>query len=157
MAYISSNNNRFYVALEAAYGQAATMDAQHRIPAVKLGIKHRPEKLQRKDKTGTRTFLGDPAPLRSTTTFALKTYMANWSDQAREPGYGALFEDCLGGAALLSAGGTIASSGDPSKVAFGSPPGLNWGQAISLGGEIRFVTSGDPAANVVQIHAPFPH
>ena len=36
MSYISSNNNRFYVALEQSYGSAATLAAGNRIPAVKL-------------------------------------------------------------------------------------------------------------------------
>jgi len=52
MAYILSNNNRYYVALEAGYGNAAAVSAVNRIPAVKLTAKQRPEKVQRKDKTG---------------------------------------------------------------------------------------------------------
>lgn len=154
MAYISSNNNRFYVALESDYGQAASLEARDRIPAVKLGVKQRPDKLQRKDKTGTRTFQGDPAPLRHTTTFSLTTYMTNWLDQAREPGYGALFQAVLGGAALLSPGGRVAASADSSRITFAAAHGLIPGQAVSMSGEIRFV------ANIVDDHtvllnAPF--
>ncbi|MGI8745537.1 MAG: phage tail tube protein [Bryobacteraceae bacterium] len=154
MAYISSNNNRFYVALEGTYGQAAAVAPQNRIPAVKLAVKHRPEKIQRKDKTGTRTFLGDPSPLRNTTTFTLTTYMANWFDQTREPGYGALFQACMGGAAMLSPGGRVASPGDPSTIAFASAHGLVPGQAVSVGDEIRFVTA-VVNDNTVQVNVPF--
>src|ERR1700737_3241545 len=123
MSYISSNNNRFYVALEPSYGQAGTVGAQNRVSAVKLTTKHHPEKIQRKDKTGTRTFLGDPGPLRNTTTFALTTYMTGWTDQTHEPAHGPLFQACLGGAALLSNGGTIASAG-PTSLVFAGPHGL---------------------------------
>jgi hypothetical protein len=153
MAYISSNNNRFYVALEDVYGHAAIVSAQNRIPAVKLDTKHRPEKVQRKDKTGTRTFLGDPTPLRTTTTFSLNTYMANWINQSQEPVYGALFQACLGSAAMLSQGGAVSSSGDPSRVTFAGTHGLSPGQAISVGDEIRFVMA---VVNdrTVQVNAP---
>ena len=64
MSYILSNNNRYYVALEASYGNAAAVSAVNRIPAVKLTAKQRPEKVQRKDKTGSRTFVGNPSGLR---------------------------------------------------------------------------------------------
>ena len=153
MAYISSNNNRFYVALEAAYGTAAMVAAHNRIPAVKLGAKQRPEKIQRKDKTGTRTFLGDPSPLRNVTTFSLNTYMANWSDQSQEPGYGPLFQACLGGTAMLSPGGTIGASNEPSRVTFAGAHGLTPGQALTVGDEIRFVMA-VVDDRTVQLNAP---
>src|SRR5437763_1435294 len=153
MGYISSNNNRFYVALEASYAQAATVGAQNRVSAVKLSTKHRPEKIARKDKTGTRTFLGDPSPLRNTTTFALKTYMTGWTDQSHEPVHGPLFQACLGGAAMLSNGGTIVS-GDSINLVFGNSHGLVPGQAISLGDEIRFVAAVVDDRSV-QINVPF--
>src|SRR5437588_5959733 len=114
MGYISSNDNRFYVSLETAYGEAAAVVAQNRVSAVKLSTKHRPEKIERKDKTGTRTFLGDPSPLRSTTSFALRTYMTGWSDQSRQPAHGPLFEGCLGSPVMLSNGGTITSANSAS-------------------------------------------
>ena len=34
--YISSNNNRFYVALESAYGSVPAITGQNRIPGVKV-------------------------------------------------------------------------------------------------------------------------
>ena len=37
-SYISSSANRFYTALESAYGTVAIITAANRIPAVKLGI-----------------------------------------------------------------------------------------------------------------------
>ena len=61
MSYILSNDNRFYVALEQSYGAAAAISASNRIPAVKLTTKQQNEKVQRADKTGSRTFAGNPA------------------------------------------------------------------------------------------------
>ena len=56
--YISSNNDRIYVALESAYGTVPAVTIQNRIPALKLTAKQVPEQTTRSDKTGTRTFVG---------------------------------------------------------------------------------------------------
>ena len=37
-SYISSNANRFYTAIESAYGQVGAIEAKNRIPAVKLTV-----------------------------------------------------------------------------------------------------------------------
>jgi hypothetical protein len=154
MSYILSNNNRYYVALEASYGNAAAVSAVNRIPAVKLTAKQWPEKVQRKDKTGSRTFVGNPSGLRKQTSFQLTTYMTNWADQTTAPTHGPLFQACLGSAAMLFAGGTVASIPDPSKVAFAAPHGLTPGQAITSNGEMRFV-SAIVDDHTVQLNAPF--
>src|SRR5260370_20029391 len=122
MSSVSSNENRFYVALEQSYGNAAAVTDGNRIPAVKLTVKQRLEKVQRKEKTGSRTFAGNPSGLRKETSFELKTYLTNWADQTRQPAYGPLFQACLGSAALLWGGGTVASATDPSRIAFPTPP-----------------------------------
>lgn len=152
MSYISSNNNRFYVAVEETYGEAAAVGAANRISAVKLTTKYRPEKSQRKDKTGTRTFFGDPSPLRNTISFALQTYMTGW-DQTQAPVHGPLFEACLGGAVMLSSGGTVTATGS-ATLSFAGPHGLIPGQAITVGDEIRFVTA-VVDDHGVQINVPF--
>ncbi len=95
-SYISSNNNRFYVGLEPAYGVAAPVAQAVRIPAVSLKTKQQRDRLLRRDKTGTRTYLGVPAGGRFKTTFELSTYMAGWTDPARPPAHGPLFEAALG-------------------------------------------------------------
>jgi hypothetical protein len=153
MAYISSNDNRFYVALEQSYGNAATVTAANRIAAVKLTTKQKTEKVQRKDKTGSRTFAGNPSGLRRDTSFELKTYMTSWADQTTQPPHGPLFQACLGGAAMLSAGGAVASMPDAGKIGFSAAHGLAPGQAISIGGEIRFV-SAIVDDHTVQLNAP---
>jgi len=154
MSYISSNNNRFYVASEQSYGSAAALVAGNRIPAVKLTAKQRPERVQRKDKTGSRTFAGNPSQLRKETTFELRTYMAIWADQTTLPAYWPLFQACLGGSAMQSPGGTVASASNPSTIGFAGPHGLVPGQAVVSGGEIRFAAA-IVDTQTVQVNAPF--
>jgi hypothetical protein len=139
--YIASNNNRFYAALEPAFGAVPLIDAASRFPGVKLTVKQEADKPQRKDKTGTRTFLGLPANLRRETTFELRTYMTGWTNPTQEPGYGPLFQAALGGDALMFAGGTAGSGGGDRMLVFAGPHGLSAGQAVTFGGEIRFVAA----------------
>jgi hypothetical protein len=74
--YISSNANRFYVATEASYGQAAPVTSANRFPAVRLQAQQILETGKRLDKTGTRTFLGSSKNGRRHTAFQV----ANLSD-----------------------------------------------------------------------------
>jgi hypothetical protein len=154
MSYILTNDNRFYVALEQSYGVAAAISASNRIPAVALTTKQQNEKVQRADKTGSRTFAGYPSGLRIQTSFGLKTYMENWTDPTAPPPHGPLFQACLGGSPTQSAGGTVASTSGSSTLAFTAPHGLAPGGAVTSGGEIRFVTV-VVDADTIQINAPF--
>ena len=154
MSYISSNDNRFYVAIEQNYGNAAATAASNRIPAVKLVTKQQTDKIQRKDKTGSRTFLGYPSGLRKQTSFQLNTYMETWADQTVTPPHDPLFQACFGGAAMQTNGGTVATWAAPATVGFAAPHGLAPGQAVSSGGEIRFVSAVVDAHNV-QLNAAF--
>ncbi len=54
--YISSNNNRAFVALESTYGTVATVTGENRIPLIKLAARQTPVTSKRRDKTGSRTF-----------------------------------------------------------------------------------------------------
>jgi hypothetical protein len=153
MSYILSNNNRFYVALEQAYGHAAVITAANRIPAVKLTTKVQTEKIQRRDKTGSRTFAGNPAGLRTQSSFSLKTYMTNWADQTTAPPHGPLFQACLGNS-WTSAGGVVAGTSGTSNISFAGSHGLNPGQAVASGGELRFVAA-VLDSHTVQLNAPF--
>lgn len=154
MSYVLSNNNRFYVALEQAYGTAAAIVPGNRIPAVKLTARQQTDKVQRKDKTGSRTFVGNPSPLRTQTSFGLKTYMATWVNQTATPPHGPLFQACLGGAPLQFNGNTVSTVNNATQIGFTSPHGLGVGQAISSGGEIRFVAA-IVDNQTVQLNAPF--
>src|SRR3954451_2854764 len=151
--YISSNANRFYTALEGAYGEAGAIEAANRIPAVKLAIQQQTTAGTRKDKTGTRTYAGQPAGARRRTTFELRTYLTTW-DKSGLPGYGPLFQAALGGTPLQFPGGTVASYSADGRLGFQAAHGLSAGQAVAVGGEIRFAAA---IVNITTVHlnAPF--
>jgi hypothetical protein len=153
-SYISSNANRFYTALESAYGQVPTITAANRIPALKLTVRQQLEVTDRKDKTGSRTFPGVPAGGRRQTTFELRTLLTNWAQGTPNPSYGPLFQAALGGKPGYFAGGTAASTTGNGRLAFAAPHGLSAGQAVSSGGEIRFVAA-IVNTETVQLNVPF--
>ena len=94
-SYISSNANRFYAALESAYGKVGPITAANRIPAVKLGIRQQVDAGTRRDKTGSRTFAGLPAGVKRKTDFELQTYLTNWDRTSMTRVTGRpLFADC---------------------------------------------------------------
>jgi hypothetical protein len=152
-SYISSNANRFYTGLEGSYGEAAAVTAANRIPALKLTVQQVAATADRKDKTGSRTFVGNPAGTRLRTNYELRTYMTSWPGGAAGPSYGPLFQAALGGTPLAFAGGTVASSNSSGQVTFAAPHGLVPGQAVQIGGEIRFAAA-IVNANTVQLNAP---
>jgi hypothetical protein len=151
--YISSNANRFYTALESAYGEVGEIQAANRIPAVKLAIQQQTAAGARKDKTGSRTFGGQPPGGRRKTTFELRTYLTTWSGEGG-PGYGPLFQAALGASPLTFAGGTVASCTAEGRLAFQAPHGLIAGQAVAFAGEIRFAAA-VVDSSTVHLNAPF--
>lgn len=151
--YISSNDNRFYVAAESSFGAVAAVTAENRIPAIRLAARQRIERAERKDKSGGRTFVGIPSGVRRGTTFELATYMTSWVNPPTEPAYGALFGAALGGAAAVFGGGMVAGAVDKT-LEFAAPHGLTPGQAVTSNGELRFVEA-LVNAQTVQLNAPF--
>lgn len=154
MAYISSNANRWYVGREAAYGQIPAIAPGNRIPAVKLTAQQQREKSQRKDKTGSRTWQGMPQGMRLQTSFDMTSYMRDWPDPATLPSHGPLVEAALGAPGVLWAGNIANTGSTASMIAFTTPHGLTPGQAITSGGEIRFVAAVSDPQTVV-LTAPF--
>jgi Phage tail tube protein len=152
-SYVSSSENRCYVALETGYGIAASVGSGNRIPPVSLTATQKTERGQRRDKTGSRTFTGDAPGLRRTTQFELRTYLSSWVDQTQPPAHGPLFQAALGGNPQSNAGAPL-SSASGSTLVYSAAHGLAPGQAVSYGGEIRFV-AGIVDANTVQLNAPF--
>lgn len=150
--YISSNANRLYAGLEAAYGQVPAITAANRLPAVKLSAKQQQDASERKDKTGSRTFAGNPAGIRRRTSFELKTYLTGWSG-AGEPGYGPLFQAALGATPMHFGGGVLSAGSTERELTFVAPHGLTPGQAITHGGEMRFVEA-VVSATTVELSAP---
>ncbi len=139
--YISSNNERVYVALESAYGIVPAIMSANRIPLLKLTAKQVPEQTTRKDKTGSRTFVGLPNTIRKTTSFEVDTLMTEWTDQTVAPAYGPLFQCAMGGTPVFFNGGTVAAVTGTTGIQFAAPHGLTVGQAITFSTEMRFVAS----------------
>jgi hypothetical protein len=154
MAYISSNANRWYVGSESAYGQIPAMAPGNRIPAVKLTAQQQRAKSQRMDKTGSRTWQGVPPGMRLQTSFDLTSYMRDWPDTSTLPSHGPLFEAAMGAPGVLWAGNTANAGCTVSTIAFTAAHGLTPGQAITSGGEIRFVATVTDTLTVV-LSAPF--
>jgi hypothetical protein len=139
--YLSSNENRFYAGLEQSYGEAPTVASQNRLPAVKLSVKHTTEKVDRRDKVGGRSFAGLPTGLRRKTDYQLRTYLTAWNDPGEQPGYGPLFRAAMGAAPRLHSGAAVAAGSSESLVRFGGSHNLLAGQAVSINGELRFVSA----------------
>jgi hypothetical protein len=78
--------------------------------------------------------------------------MTSWQAAAGGPAYGPLFQAALGAAPMIFSGGVVGSYSGTTLV-FAAPHGLNVSQAVSSGGEIRFVTA-VVDANTVQLNAP---
>jgi hypothetical protein len=138
--YISSNHNRVYTGLESSFGNVPAITGQNRIPIVSLKARQVPEQTSRRDKTGSRTFVGLPNSIRKTTKYQLSSFMTEWSDQTTQPSHGPLFQAGMGGAPLLSNGGTVASSSG-TRVQFTAAHGLSAGQGVTFSDEIRFVSA----------------
>ncbi|MDQ6678010.1 MAG: hypothetical protein M3Z09_12000, partial [Acidobacteriota bacterium] len=154
MAYISSNANRFYVAVEEAFGQVPQITAQNRFSAVQLSARQQIESGQRNDKTGSRTFAGISSGARRKTDFGVKTYLSSWQTGLAIPGHGPLFQAALGSDPLIFAGGIAGNSTNASQISFASPHGLSVNQAVSFNSEIRFVASIIDGTTVL-LNAPF--
>ena len=153
VCYISSKENRFYAALEQGFGFVAPVTEANRLPAVKLAASQQLERVERRDKTGSRTFAGLPDGMRKRTRFEVTTYMTSWSPAQASPGYGPLFQAALGGSPMVFGGGVLASISGL-QIGFSSAHSLEAGQAISCGGEIRFVTA-IPDGQSIIMNAPF--
>jgi hypothetical protein len=154
MAYISSNANRWYVGSESAYGQVPAIAPGSRIPAVKLTAQQQRAKSQRQDKTGSRTWQGMPVGMRLQTSFDMTSYMRDWPNPTTLPSHGPLFEAAMGAPGVLWAGNAAGTGSTASNIVFATPHGLTPGQAITSGGEIRFVAAiANPSA--VVLNAPF--
>src|SRR5580704_13450275 len=151
--YVSSNNERVYAKLESAYGQAPAITAANRIPLIQLGARQIPVATGRRDKTGSRTFVGLPNTLRKTTSFQLNTFMTEWTNQTAAPTEGPLFQAALGASPILYTGGTVAGVTDQTQLQFTAPHGLTPGQGVTSGTDMRFVAAVENSTTVF-INAP---
>lgn len=152
--YISSNENRFYAAVEGSYGTVPAITAANYFAGVKLTAQQRVQPVKRMDKTGTRTFVGLPARLRRETSYEVQAYLTAWTNANEAPPLDAFVQGAMGGTPQRFAGGVVAHSADGQTIQFTAPHGLAAGQAVTFGGEIRFV-AGIADATTVQLNAPF--
>jgi hypothetical protein len=97
------------------------------------------QKSQRKDKTGTRTYLGTPPGTRLETNFSMTSYVRDWPDLTALPSHGPLVQAAMGATGALWGGNTAGAGSTASQIVFSSAHGLNVGQAITCAGEIRFI------------------
>ncbi|MEO8660909.1 MAG: hypothetical protein ABI693_20730 [Bryobacteraceae bacterium] len=151
--YISSNDNRFYAAVEASYGKVPAITAGNYFSGIKLSAKQRAQPVDRRDKTGTRSFVGLPARLRRETSFEVKSYLSAWTNPAQAPPLDPFLQGALGGAPLSFAGGILAGNSDSRTLRFAAAHNLASGQAVTFGGEIRFVATVINTTSV-QLNAP---
>jgi hypothetical protein len=151
--YISSNDNRFYAVVESAFAQTPAITAANRLPAVELAAHQQLRQTLRRDKTGTRTFMGTSPLSRRATAFSLSTYLTSWNT-ANTPGYGPLLQSACGGVPSLCSGLTVESMPDPLHLVTSTPHALLPGNGLSQGSEIRFVTSVLDQVTIL-LNAPF--
>jgi hypothetical protein len=151
--YISSNNNRFYSAVESTFAQVPAIAPPNRLPAVELAAHQQLQQSLRRDKTGTRTFLGNSPLARRATAFSLSTYLTSW-DAVNAPGYGPLLQSACGGVPSLCGQLRVSSMPDPLHLTTYTPHGLLPGNGVSQGSEVRFAASVvDPVT--ILLNAPF--
>ena len=151
---VLSNQNRFYAKAEASFGQAPAIAAADRLPALKLAIRQVDELRERKDKTGSRTFVGVAPGGRKRTHFSLQTYLMAGTIPGTAPAAGALFQAALGGAPLAFPGSSAGAGSTTTQIVFSGPHGLVEGQAFGFDGELRFVTAVNSPTSVT-VNAPF--
>ncbi len=152
--YILSNNNRYYAVLESSYGVVPAIAASQRVPGMRLAIATQKVSPQRRDKTGTRTFLGTAGKPRRVIAYEFETCVMAQDAGALPPAIGQLVQAALGGAAMQTSAQAATVSGGGFQVDFPAPHGMSEGCAVNVSGELRFVES-VPSATSVRVCAPF--
>jgi hypothetical protein len=152
--YIATRNCRYYVAKETDFGKVAPASASGRFGAIWLLVNQEWDEPRRRDKTGSRTYAGVAGRLRKRTSFELSTYLFAREAGEAAPRFGALVEAALGGVPRVSAGGKAVSQVQGSTVVFATDHGLQPGDGLSIGGELRVVTA-CPDSRTAWVSAPF--
>lgn len=140
MAYIPSKSNRFYAGIESVAGTPQPISADSRFVADRLSAIQHTEISKRRDKTGFRTqssFV--PGSVRKT-TWELHSHLTAWTASAL-PNISPLFEGALGGPVKLVNGLSVQSADGSGRTRTTQEHGLDIGDAIASGNEIRFVSA----------------
>lgn len=152
--YVLSNNNRYYAALESSYGVVPAIATSHRVPGMRLAIVTQKVSAKRRDKTGTRTFLGTPGPPRKVCGYEFQTSLMAQDMGSLPPAAGQLVQAALGGSAMSTQAQPAAVSSGGLQVGFPAPHGMSEGSAVNVSGELRFVES-VLSPTSVRVCAPF--
>lgn len=150
--YVLSKNNRYYVALESSYGVVPMVSATNRVPGVRLAVATQKVTVPRRDKTGTRTFLGTPGIPRRIASYEFETSLMAGAG-ALPPAVGQMVQAALGAAAPLSVQQAATVNGNGAELDFAAPHNLAVGSAVTVGGEMRIVAS-VLSATSVRLSAP---
>ncbi len=153
MTYISTDLNRYYAALEGSYGAVPAPGPGDAFRALRLDMELAQEYLERRDKSGSRTFSGVVSGGRRQGRFELDAYLIPSGTAGTAPDMWPFFQAACG-TALTFSGGVAAAGSTTSTINFSSPHGLAVGQAIGFGGELRFVTA-VPSSTQAAVDPPF--
>jgi hypothetical protein len=154
MPYISTDLNRTYSALESAYGVPPAISGADAFRALRVNLELVQEYLERRDKSGSRTFPGVIAGGRRHARFEVDAYLTPSGSAGAPPDMAPFFQAACGALPLTFAGGQAAAGCTTTSIVFGAPHGLAVGQAIVSGDELRFVTSVDSPTQVT-VNPPF--
>lgn len=149
MAYIVSNLNRFYAALESAYGKAPAVTPGDAFRALRLDVELVQQYLERRDKSGSRSFLGVVAGGRRQGRFETEAYVMAGGAPGIAPDLAAFYQAACGGTPRTFTGGTAGAGCTTTTINFNAAHGLVAGQGIVSGGELRFVTTVSTTTSVV--------
>ncbi len=151
--YISTRNSRYYAATETEYGRVAPVTAAGRFSGQWLQVRQRWDEPKRRDKTGTRTHQGVAGRLRKQTAFEMSVYLYARERGEALPRCGALIEAAMGGAPRVSSSGLPVSHIQGTTAVFGAAHGLEPGDGLSIGNDVRIVTA-CPDAQTAWLSAP---
>jgi hypothetical protein len=150
--YIWSDANRFYAATESSFGIPAPIAASNRLAATRLRCHQSLDNTARRDKTGSRTYLGSAATATRLSSFELGANLIS-SEDVTAPIYGPLVQAAMGASPELVQGLAVAAA-DGLQIQTETSHNLSVGSAISSGGETRFVTLVRDSATV-SVNVPF--
>ena len=154
MSYVASNLNRFYAAVETAYGVVPTIAGEDAFRALSADLELVQQYLERRDKSGSRSFAGIAAGGRRQARFEIEAYLMSGGQPGSAPDLAPFYQAVCGATPLVFAGGIAAAGCTTTLIAFSAPHGLQAGQAIGSGGELRFVTV-VPKATSVEVSPAF--
>lgn len=150
--YISSTANRIFVRREADTNDLLEMNTAELAPALQFEYRSQRQQLVREDKTGMRTRMVVPGPVRELHEYYLKLYGTGWTGTGGNA-VSAITESALWNAATAPASiEVVAASGNQVTLAAGL--NLAVGSALGYGNEIRFVEAVLSETDY-QLNAPF--